>query len=229
MRTKTFLSYVPYALAALINLGANLAHATAVATGAQWLLMPLLVLAVLQAMRPLRNPVTPWLIAALVFSWGGDVLLGVSFALGLGSFLLAHVCFIVAFTRRTVRGGNPEWRPRRIWPYVALFFALLSLVVTHVGAMLPAVIVYGLALCTMACVAGFTSRVLELGGVVFVVSDGLLAVHLFRADLHVPQASFWVMLTYIAAELLLAIGLTRAVRRAPSPAPLALQDAQATS
>lgn len=229
MRTKTFLPYLPYGLAALLNLGANLAHATSVATVAQWLLMPLLVIAVLATMTPLRNPVTPWLIAALLFSWGGDILLGVSFALGLGSFLLAHVCFIVAFTRRTARGGNPDWAPRRIWPYAGLFFALLSLVASQVGAMLPAVIAYGVALCTMACVAAFTSRVLEVGGVVFVISDGLLAVHLFRPDLHLPQASFWVMLTYIAAELLLAIGLTRAVRRAPRPAPLALQDAQATS
>jgi uncharacterized membrane protein YhhN len=229
MRTTTFLPFLPYAAAAVVNLGADLAHATAVATSAQWFLMPLLIVAVLATIRPLRNPVTPWLVAALLFSWGGDVLLGVSFALGLGSFLLAHVCFIVAFTRRVARGSAPDWLPRRIWPYVGLFVALLSLVAAHVGSMLPAVIAYGLALCSMACVAGLTSRVLEVGGLVFVISDGLLALQLFRPDLHVPQSSFWVMLTYISAELLLAIGLTRAVRRAPSPAPLALQDAQATS
>jgi uncharacterized membrane protein YhhN len=229
MRTTTFLPYLPYGAAAVVNLAADLAHADALARYSQWALMPLLILAVLLTLRPLRTPVALWLVLALLFSWGGDVLLGVSFVLGLGSFLLAHLSFIVAFTRRAVRRGNPRWTWWHVLPFVALYCALLSLLISHVGAMLPAVLVYGLALCTMAAVAASTSRLLELAGVVFVVSDGLLAMQLFRPDLTLPLSGFWVMLTYIAAEALIAIGLTRAVRRVPSTGPLALQDAQAPS
>ncbi|AYG04515.1 lysoplasmalogenase [Gryllotalpicola protaetiae] len=229
MRTKTFLPYLPYAAAAVVNLIADLAHLDALARYSQWALMPLLILAVLLTITPLRSPVTAWLVLALLFSWGGDVLLGVSFVFGLGSFLLAHVSFIVAFTRRAIRHRNPSWTWRHAMPFVALYLALLSLLVTHVGAMLPAVMLYGLALCTMAAVAAYTSRLLGVGGLVFIVSDGLLAIHLFRPDLALPQSGFWVMLTYTAAEALIAIGLTRTVRRTPSAVPVALQDAQATS
>jgi len=229
MRTKTFLPYLPYAVAALVNLGADLAHQSTLAAVAQYCLMPLLIVAVALTMRPLPNPVTPWLVLALLFSWGGDVLLGISFALGLGSFLLAHVSFIIAFTRRAIRGGYPNWTWRHAMPFAALYLVLLSLLISHVGVLLPAVMLYGLALCTMAAVATYTSRLLGYGGLIFVLSDGLLAVHLFRPDLDLPLSSFWVMLTYIAAEAILAIGLTRAVRRAPSPIPLPLQDAQASS
>lgn len=219
MRTTT-LPYLPYAAVAVVNLGADLAHADPLARYSQWALMPLLILAVLLTMRPLRNAATAWLVLALVFSWGGDVLLGFSFVLGLGSFLLAHVSFIVAFTRHGVRRRVMTWTWRHYAPFVALYCVLLGLLIDHVGAILPAVMLYGVALCTMAAFASRTSRLLEVAGLVFVVSDGLLAVQLFRHDLVVPASSFWVMLTYIAAEALIAIGLTRAVRE-PSRAQLA--------
>jgi len=229
MRTKTFLPYLPYAVAAVVNLIADLVGVGALARYSQWTLMPLLILAVLLTMRPLRDAAAAWLVLALVFSWGGDVLLGVSFVFGLGSFLLAHVSFIVAFTRRSVHRRTMVWTWRHYAPFAAFYCVLLSLLISHVGAMLPAVMIYGLALCAMAAVASRTSRLLEIAGLVFVVSDGLLAIQLFRPDLTVPLSSFWVMLTYTAAEALIAIGLTHAVRRTPSAVPLALQDAQATS
>jgi len=229
MRTTKFLPYVPYAIAAVLNLAAGLVHADDLAKYAQWALMPLLAVAVLATLRPLRAPVAAWLLAAIAFSWGGDVLLGISFVLGLGSFLLAHVCFILAFTRRAIRGGNPAWRPGRLVVYVALFLVLLGFLIGHVGAMLPAVVVYGLALCSMAAVAGRTSQVLEVAGLVFVLSDGLLALQLFRHDLAFPLSGFWVMLTYIAAEAGIAIGVTLAVKRSHSDAPILLADAATSS
>jgi uncharacterized membrane protein YhhN len=229
MRTKSFLPFLPYALASVVNLVANLMGATAVAQAAQYFLMPLLIVAVAAVIRSLRDSVAVALVAALVFSWGGDLLLRVSFPLGLGSFLFAHLAFILAYTRPAIRGTGPWWRPVWAWVYALWFGGLLAALVPHVGALLPAVALYGAALGTMAFLAARTSRLLALGGTLFVASDTILALKLFLPGFHPPFVDFWVMLTYIAAEALLALGLIAAVRQAPSPAPLALKDAEATS
>lgn len=229
MRTTKFLAFLPYAAAAVVNLVADLANAGDLAKYSQWALMPLLIIAVLATLRPLRTPVTPWLIAGFAFSWAGDVLLGFSFVFGLGAFLLAQLSFIVTFTRTPIAGGNPGWRRRNLVLYAVLFLVLLGLLAAHVGAMLPAVIVYGLALCSMAAIAGRTSRILEIAGLVFVLSDGLLALHLFRDDLAFPLSGFWVMLTYVVAEAGIAIGVTLAVKRSLSVAPIIWPDAATSS
>jgi uncharacterized membrane protein YhhN len=229
MRTTKFLPYAPYAIAAVLNLIGDLAHAPDLARCSQWALMPLLIVAVLATLRPLRTPAALWLIAGLAFSWAGDVLLGVSFVLGLGAFLLAQLGFIVAFTRKPIAGGNAGWRRRNVILYVVLYLVLLGLLAAHVGAMLPAVVVYGAALCSMAAVAGRTSRVLEIAGLVFVLSDGLLALQLFRPDLAFPLSGFWVMLTYIVAEAGIAVGVTLAVKRSHSDAPILWADAATSS
>ncbi|MCL2515365.1 MAG: lysoplasmalogenase [Microbacteriaceae bacterium] len=229
MRTTRFWAFLPYAVAAVVNLAAELGGLGGPAAWSQWALMPLLIVAVLATLRPLRTPVTPWLLLGLLFSWAGDVLFGLSFVFGLGAFLCAQVSYIVAFTRRPVAGGNPAWRPWRIAIYAVLFGVLLGLLAAHVGAMLPAVIVYGLALCTMAALASRASRLLEIAGYVFLLSDSLLALRLFRPDLPIPLSGFWVMLTYIAAEAGIAIGVTRAVRRSLSSAQIAWADAATPS
>lgn len=229
MRTKSFLPFVPYALASVMNLIANLAGATGVAQAAQYFLMPLLIVAVAAVIRSLRESIAVALVAALVFSWGGDLLLRVSFPLGLGSFLLAHVSFIIAYTRPSIRSSRAWWRPVWAWVYVLWFAALLMVLVPHVGMLLPAVALYGAALGTMAFLAARTSPLLAVGGAVFVVSDTILALKLFLPGFRLPFVDFWVMLSYVLAEALLAVGLIVAVRQAPSTAPLALRDAEATS
>lgn len=229
MRTKLFLPYLPYAIAAAVNLGAQLAGASDLASVAQYCLMPLLIFALLLTLRPLPQERAVFFVAALLFSWGGDVLLALSFPLGLASFLLAHLSFIVTFTRPGLRSARPWWQPRWAWVYVAWYLALLSVLAPHVGMLLPALAVYGAALGTMAFLAARISPLLAVGGVCFVVSDSLLATQLFLPDLQPPLVGFWVMLSYIAAEALLAIGFTAAALRASRRAPLAWEDAQAPS
>jgi len=213
MRTTKFLPYVPFAAAALLNAIANLTNAEVLAADTQYLLMPLLILAVLVTLRPLRQPLALWLVLAQLFSWGGDLLLRASFAFGLGAFLLAHVAYLFAYTRRAVRSRDPWWRPRWAWVYVAWFAGLLAVLGPHAGGMLPAVALYGVALGADAFVAARTSRMLAVGGAVFVVSDSLLALRLFLPGFHLPASGFWVMATYSLAQALLAVGLTRAAQR----------------
>jgi hypothetical protein len=65
------------------------------------------------------------------------------------------------------------------------------------------VIFYGLTLLTMAVLSTGLGPVAALGGALFFLSDGLIAFRSF-SDFLLPQHGFLVMLTYIAAQAILA-------------------------
>ena len=87
--------------------------------------------AVLLAVAALTHPIARerrWLIAALLFSAAGDFLLAMpwwepSFVLGLGAFLVAHLCFLAALLPLAVpvgapaggRGDHRRWPASRCW------------------------------------------------------------------------------------------------------------------
>lgn len=157
----------------------------------------------------------PWLLAGLAWSWWGDVALlwpQQGFLPGLVSFLLAHLCYLVAFRR----GGTP-WLA---WSAAAAACALvaggvLSLLWPGVPAALRApVVVYVLALASMAAQAagqwhvrrgtaqaGLALRA-AVGGALFMLSDSLLATDRFAQPL--PAASLWVLASYWLAQGLIA-------------------------
>lgn len=149
-----------------------------------------------------------WVLAGLACSLGGDIFLmlpGDRFIAGLVSFLLAHLCYIVAFTART----RP--RPgRSLLPYLLYYVLLVGVLAPHVGPLVVPVSVYGLALVGMAWCAleqwrarpsRATARA-AAGGVCFIASDSLLAVGRFVGP--VVGGGAGVMITYVAAQWLIA-------------------------
>ncbi|MET0393775.1 MAG: lysoplasmalogenase family protein, partial [Chitinophagaceae bacterium] len=63
-----------------------------------------------------RSGLNKWIVAALFFSWAGDILLlfqeknSLFFLLGLAAFLLAHIFYIVFFQRvRMQEGISARW------------------------------------------------------------------------------------------------------------------------
>jgi len=150
-----------------------------------------------------------WLLAGLWLSLAGDVALlwpKEGFLPGLVSFLLAHLAYLVAFTRR-VRFG--AW-----WPafaaYALVAGGILSLLWPGVpaGLRLP-VLAYVACLAAMAAQAAVLWRrgtarggVLALGGAMFVASDALLATNRFAGPL--PLSSLWILMTYWTAQWCIA-------------------------
>jgi uncharacterized membrane protein YhhN len=145
-------------------------------------------------------------LAGLAFSLVGDVLLMLSPALfvgGLLAFLVAHLCYLRAFTVDT------RLFARRL-PLFALAIigaAVLSYLWSGLAPALQVpVIAYVVVLVAMAAQAvarwqvhpGPYTRMAALGGVLFVVSDALLAIDRFRAP--VPAAALWVLAAYWAAQ-----------------------------
>jgi alkylglycerol monooxygenase len=129
------------------------------------------------------------------------------FIQGLVSFLLAHLCYIVAFTR------GVGWLPSRAVLGGTLLYGVVMTVVLWPG--LPAalrlpVAVYILVIALMGAQAigralvlrDAASRWVALGAVLFMASDSILAINKFLSP--VPLSPLWILGTYFAAQLLMA-------------------------
>ncbi|WP_328945353.1 lysoplasmalogenase [Streptomyces sp. NBC_00250] len=177
--------------------GAELGHQIA-----KPFLMPLL--AAYAVTRGAPKPLT----AALLFGWGGDVLLlsdaEWAFLVGMGSFAAGHVCYLVLFGRR------------RTSPLLgALYAVALVGTVLLLWPDLPAglripVAGYSLLLTAMAYRSSALGLLTGLGGALFLLSDTLIATGVAEWP-QLPLPDFWVMLTYIAAQYLLTAGALHAM------------------
>ena len=156
-----------------------------------------------------------WLLAALALSLAGDVALlsdtAPRFVAGLGSFLLAHVAFVVAF----VHLGMPRADLGLVG--LALVAGLAVVVGTRVvpaarregGAALgAAVAAYMGVIGAMVVAAWATGHLLvALGATAFMVSDAVLALDRFvRARRFGPLT---VMVTYHLGQVLIVLGVLR--------------------
>ncbi|GHE96090.1 hypothetical protein GCM10018785_71370 [Streptomyces longispororuber] len=195
---------VAFGLAALGDLAGLAAGSEAAHTLCKPLLMPLLALYV--ALR--RGP--RLLVAALLFGWGGDTLLlgdgDTVFLAGMGSFAVGHVCYLVLFRRH----GRAHPRARGT-ALAAAYGAALVTTVALLWPDLPAdmrapVAGYSLLLTAMAYGATALGPAAAAGGALFLLSDTLIATDV--ADWpQAPRPDFWIMLTYLAAQALLARGV----------------------
>ncbi|MCC6928994.1 MAG: lysoplasmalogenase [Gemmatimonadaceae bacterium] len=145
----------------------------------------------------------------LLFSLAGDVFLMLPrdrFIAGLVSFLVAHLCYIGAFTR----DGGFSRQLTTALPLVAIGAVLLSLLWPFLGPLRLPVLVYMLVILTMAWQALERSRLdahdgawwAAVGAVLFVASDAALALVRFRADFTGSRA--FVLGTYYLAQWMIA-------------------------
>ncbi len=187
----------------LAYVGLALADAALAATGrdaarraTKPLLMPLLLA---DRDRPTRR--------ALALSGAGDVALLApgGFRLGLGSFLAGHVAWGAALRGRPSTGLLRR-HPALATPYAAALVGLNAVLWRRTGPDRLPVLVYSAVLTGMALTALDTGdRRAAAGGALFLASDALLALERF-GDVHLPAHEGLVMLSYTAAQALLASG-----------------------
>ena len=159
-------------------------------------------------------------IAALLFSWLGDLLLipkGVKwFTAGGIAFMASHVCFVLAYSGNTVFAQLPV---AAIIIAGAVYFAASVLVFKGLKGSLPKMLfvpmfVYLLINGTMNCFALFqlitlknaASLITYIGATLFFASDSLLFYVRFKKN-SVVKNHFPVMLTYLVGEFLITLGL----------------------
>ncbi|MDN3297803.1 lysoplasmalogenase [Streptomyces ficellus] len=199
-----------FLVAVAADLGALLAGSQTGHLVAKPLLMPLL--AAYAAVRGAPR----LLIAALVFGWGGDVFLlsGApwAFLAGMGSFAAGHVCYLLLFRRtRTSKSLAVAYAAALVVTVALLWPALPA------GLRLP-VAGYAALLTAMAYRSSGLGLAAGAGGALFLLSDTLIATGV--ADWPQPPVpDFWIMLTYTAAQYLLATGVLRRPVAEPRQAP----------
>ena len=170
----------------------------------------LIILIALQTKFAGAPPYKQLIIAGLLCSLAGDVLLiwpRERFVAGLVCFLFAHVCYIAAFT---VGGGRvfSAWGAAVLVLYGALMLRVLW---PRLGRLKGPVAFYVAAILLMAwqalnrwLAAGEAGSALALAGaLLFVASDSALALNRFGGEFKSAQAV--VLATYFAAQWLIAL------------------------
>ncbi|MEU3713935.1 lysoplasmalogenase [Streptomyces catenulae] len=217
---------VVFAVLAAVHLVALLVR-TATGSGGAHAVADAAVLATKPALMPvlagyaLTRGGPPLLAGALLFGCCGDTLLQIGgdllFLLGMAAFAAGHVCYLVVFARR----GTAPARSRTAAAaavYVLAWGTLVALLWPGLPADLRGPVAgYSLLLTGMAFGSLRIGPLAAVGGLLFLLSDTLIATGI--ADWpQAPAPQFWVMLTYIAAQSALALGL---LRTAGNPAPAA--------
>jgi uncharacterized membrane protein YhhN len=164
-----------------------------------------------------------WMLAALFFSWAGDILLmfqasdPLFFLLGLSSFLLAHIFYIIFFgsIMRRERTNPKVWFLLIVLVY---YTPLISFLSPHLHDMKLPVIIYGAVISLMLSLALdmlFISnkpagRWMMTGALLFVLSDSVLAINQFYRSF--PLAAVIIMLTYGLAQLFIIEGAIKYIK-----------------
>lgn len=143
----------------------------------------------------------------LAFSSLGDVLLAIPgrdlFVFGLLAFLVAHLLYIVLFHRLRTQGGRAVGA--RVAGVVLFAAGATAWLWSDLGALRLPVLVYILAIATMAAVAQKTARPLvAMGAVLFVISDTVLAIGRFQGGFTLSDVLVWS--TYVAAQWAILLG-----------------------
>ncbi len=148
--------------------------------------------------------------AALLLSACGDVFLEMNlFTPGLGSFLVAQLCYAWYFFSQRGSGSLPYGRLLLI---VAIMLAVSLPVVSHAGELFVPVAIYMTAIALMGLAAALyrkPSTLLFVGALLFVASDSMIGINRFVTPL--PGAKYAIMITYYAAQLLILWGVMRTV------------------
>lgn len=163
------------------------------------------------------------LLAAQLLGCTGDILLIHSevfllFAGGMVAFLSGHVCYLCIF-------GKRSWKGLKAWQWAVsvvvmagLVFGLIKVIGVN-GALLAPMAVYACGLillpfaglCGVLRLGGCNWWIIFAGGLLFLFSDSMIAVDTFVKPEGLPMHVI-VMSTYIAAQVLLAVGTVRLLR-----------------
>jgi len=171
-------------------------------------------------LRNVQSSLKKWIILALFFSWLGDVLLmfqddhSLFFLLGLSSFLVAHLFYILFF--HFVRINEKVKSKWYLLLIVAIYYAIMIIILSpHLGDLKLPVRIYAVVISFMFMLAMHmlfiknttTGLWMMTGALLFVISDSLLAINKFYQPFE--SAAIFVMITYGLAQLFITEGAIR--------------------
>ena len=179
--------------------------------------------------KPLASRTAKLILAGLIFSIGGDSLLMFVengpkderfFLFGLGSFLIAQVCYLLGFLLYPgASNGAVARKPALTTPFLLYLIAIVSLLWSNLpGPMRIPVTFYSVAILSMAT-AAFNLRPLlsqkiflglMAGVLLFVFSDSLIAFNKFMHHaFSIPYPRVLIMVTYLVGQYFIASRMAR--------------------
>lgn len=232
MQQKKFLLWAIVISAALAIIGAMAGANGVNGLYLHYVFKPLTTILIFVRLLLVATPANPTsasrraIMLALIFSLGGDIflmlpasLLTAGFELGLASFLVAHLLFLIGFTRDARLFAKPL-------PLVLLMLASAGNLILlwpsiSVELQLP-VLVY--MLCLLAMAGQAMSRALQLrtkaswmaaiGGIAFLVSDTIIAFNKFYTP--IPAAPLIILATYYTALYLIVCSIEKEAGSSPA-------------
>lgn len=168
----------------------------------------------------IANKIKKWIFFALFFSWAGDILLMFVptndnfFLLGLASFLIAHIFYIVFFHHVRVK-ENIQSNLWLLIVVVVYYVVLITWLSPYLDDMKLPVRIYGVVISVMLMLAmhmlslknKIAGNWMMWGAVLFVISDSVLAINKFYQPFEVGNVI--IMLTYGLAQLFIVTGAIR--------------------
>lgn len=160
--------------------------------------------------EPVGHAYQLFLIAGLLFSVAGDILLideARRLKAGVGCFLVAHLWYSAAF----VSAGATVATPLLVGVALAYGVSIVGYIWPHAKGFRGPAVAYTAVVLIMALLAGEAALAGSLpragyaavGAVLFVISDSLLSINHFARS--IPAKTVLVMTTYVAAQLLIAM------------------------
>ncbi len=151
------------------------------------------------------------LFASLLFCAAADIALelaaGKYFVIGLGLFLIAHILFIVTFSRdfKAQKSQIP------VIILLIVYAKMMAFVMTpSLKEMVIPVYIYLTAITLMAIFAALRASKNDFtlyGAIAFIVSDSILAINKFMMP--VPAADYLIMITYYLSLFLIVYGFLK--------------------
>lgn len=178
--------------------------------GLKGLIMPLLI--VIFVLNFQNNLLSFLMLAGLIFSWAGDLVLDFSFIHGLACFLLAQVTYLLVFS--LTPGKNIVFN-NRLYLAIPVFLygaGLIMFLYDDLGEMRLAVVLYAFVILSMLTSAinrfhkvnTISYRLVLAGAMLFVISDSLIAIN--RFSIKFRAADVLIMATYVVAQYLIVTG-----------------------
>ncbi|MBU3112568.1 lysoplasmalogenase [Clostridium lacusfryxellense] len=178
-------------------------------------LMPLLLIYYILSVAEVNKLI----IVALVFGFMGDVfLMGPkgknNFILGLGSFLIGNVCYVLLFLQGvSFERDVPEWFYIIILVYVIGAYTVLKKLTRYLGDMKIPTYIYTVVILLMSFAS--LTRIWSvgmsisfflpfIGSLSFLCSDYMLGFYTFKGRF--KNGNIYIMLTYVLAQVLIVSG-----------------------
>jgi uncharacterized membrane protein YhhN len=185
---------------------------------AKAMIIPVLIIIFLANIK-IQLSLLNWLmLAGLIFSWGGDIMLewpaseGTMFVPGLVLFLLAHIMYLTVFIKTPGSNFIRKSNALVLLPVFIYGVILIALLYGNLKEMKVPVIIYAAMILLMLSSAVNRKEkvnqksywIMLAGAILFVVSDSAIAINKFTYQF--SNAGILIMSTYILAQFLIVTG-----------------------